>query len=315
MIVLLAHEFHLSLEIGAFLAGVALAQLPMHEDLHRRLHPLMTFFIAIFLVTLGIRMEIQDFGTVWIAALALSAFVLLIKPLLVFIILTRMRFDAHTAFHTAVATGQVSEFSFILLAMGASSGLIDGTLVTLGGFVGLITIACSSYLILHADALYEICKRRDLFRLLGSQRERSTEAEETRDGHCIVVGMNAMGRAITQALSKRGHPVLAVDTDPKKLAGLGSAETFIGSVEYESVVEEIGLRRAQIVISALQIEDVNHLLAYRCKAYNVRCAIHAFDFSMVEDLLDLETAYLLMPSADGTVAQKAILIKEGLVKQ
>ncbi|CAI8284599.1 MAG: Iron transporter MagA [Opitutia bacterium UBA7350] len=314
LIVLLAHQLHLSLEIGAFLAGVALAQLPMHEDLHRRLHPLMTFFIAIFLVTLGIRMEIQEFSTVWVAVLVLSTFVLLIKPLIVFVILTRMRFDAHTAFHTAVATGQVSEFSFILLAMGASSGLINGTLVTLGGLVGLITIACSSYLIINADALYKTYKRTGLFRLLGSKRDSSTEAEETRERHCIVVGMNAMGRAITQALANRGLEVLAVDTDPKKLTGLGSAETFIGSVEYESVIEEIGLRRANMVISALQIEDANHLLAYRCKSYGVRCAIHAFDLSMVEDLLDLETAYLLMPSADGTVAQKNILIKEGLVK-
>ena len=314
LIVLLAHEFHLSLEIGAFLAGVAVAQLPMHEDLHRRLHPLMTFFIAVFLVTLGIRMEIQDFGAVWVAALALSAFVLLLKPLLVFTILTRMRFDAHTAFHTAIATGQVSEFSFILLALGASSGLIGGTLVTLGGLVGLVTIALSSYLIIHADALYALCERSGALRLLGGRQKTSTEAETTREGHCIVVGMNAMGRAITQALANRGHAVLAVDTDPKKLAGLGKAETFIGSVEYESVVEEIGLRRARLVVSALQIEDVNHLLAYRCQASGVRCAIHAFDLSMVDDLLDLETAYLLMPSVDGTVAQKEVLVREGLVQ-
>jgi Kef-type K+ transport system membrane component KefB len=45
LVVLLAHQFHLSLEIGAFLAGIAIAQLPIHEDLHRRLHPLMTFFV------------------------------------------------------------------------------------------------------------------------------------------------------------------------------------------------------------------------------------------------------------------------------
>lgn len=313
LIVLLAHQFHLSLEIGAFLAGVAVAQLPMHEDLHRRLHPLMTFFIAVFLVTLGIRMEVQDFGTVWVAALALSVFVLLIKPLLVFTILTRMRFDAHTAFHTAIATGQVSEFSFILLALGASSGLIGGSLVTLGGMVGLVTIAVSSYLILNADALYRVCEKSGVLRFLGGKQKTRTEAEDSRGGHCIVVGMNAMGRAIATALAARGQAVLAVDTDPRKLEGLGAVETFIGSVEYESVVEEIGLRRARLVVSALQIEDVNHLLAYRCKTFRVRCAIHAFDLSMVDDLLDLETAYLLMPSADGTVAQKDILLKEGLV--
>ena len=43
-----AHAFHLSLEIGAFLAGMSLAQLPYNEDLRRRVHPLMNFFVAVF---------------------------------------------------------------------------------------------------------------------------------------------------------------------------------------------------------------------------------------------------------------------------
>ena len=52
MIVGLAERFQLSLEIGAFLAGVSLAQLPFNQDLRRRIHPLMSFFIAVFFVTL-----------------------------------------------------------------------------------------------------------------------------------------------------------------------------------------------------------------------------------------------------------------------
>ena len=71
LVVLLAHQFHLSVEIGAFLAGIAIAQLPIHEDLHRRLHPLMTFFVAVFLVTLGIQMDISVLGEVWKYALGL----------------------------------------------------------------------------------------------------------------------------------------------------------------------------------------------------------------------------------------------------
>ena len=312
LIVLLAHQFHLSLEIGAFLAGVAVAQLPMHEDLHRRLHPLMTFFIAIFLVTLGIQMEVDAFSSIWRAALALSIFVLCIKPLIVFLILSKMRFDARTAFDTSIATGQVSEFAFILLALGVSSELIDIELAALGGLVGLATIAVSSYLILHADSLYCFFNDKGILRLLGNDREADLVDESTRKEHTIVVGMNALGRAITKALVARGVKVLAIDTDPRKLSNLPGAEIFIGNVEYESVVEEINLRQAKLVVSALQIEDANHLLAYRCRAAGIRCAIHAFDLSMVDDLLDLDTAYLLMPSADGTVSQKDLMHREGL---
>jgi hypothetical protein len=75
------------------------------------------------------------------------------------------------------------------------------------------------------------------------------------------------------------------------------------------VVEEIGLRRARLVVSALQIEDTNHLLAYRCRSAGVPCAIHAFDVSVVEDLLELDTGYMFMPAVDAVREQLAAFDK------
>ena len=312
LVVMLAHQCHLSVEIGAFLAGIAIAQLPIHEDLHRRLHPLMAFFIAVFLVTLGIKMDLSSFSRVWPAALGLSAFVLLIKPLIVFNILARIRFSEYTAFQTAVATGQVSEFAFILLALGATTGLIGADIVALGGLVGIITIALSSYLIIHSEALYRLFARTGVLRIFRAKQEDDVEALRHRKAHSIVVGMNALGREIVQQLTQRGERVLAIDTDPNKLEGLGPADILIGNVEYQSVVEEIGLREAKIVVSALQIEDTNHMLAYRCRSAGVPCAIHAFDMSVVDDLLDLNTTYLMMPAADGVVQQRKLMQQEGV---
>ena len=306
LVVLLAHQFHLSVEIGAFLAGIAIAQLPIHEDLHRRLHPLMTFFVAVFLVTLGIQMDISVLGEVWKYALGLSVFVIIAKPLIVFIILSRLRYSEYTAFQAATASGQVSEFAFILLGLGAGAGLIEGRVVSLGGMVGILTIAISSYLILYSDPLYSAFQKLGVLKFFKAKQEPDTEEQHSYEGHVIVVGMNALGREVVKQLSGRGETVLAIDTDPRKLEGLNCAETLIGSVEYESAVEEIGLSRARLVISALQIEDTNHLLAYRCRSAGVPCAIHAFDISVVEDLLDLDTAYMFMPAFDAVREQLAI---------
>ena len=306
LVVLLAHQFHLSVEIGAFLAGIAIAQLPIHEDLHRRLHPLMTFFVAIFLVTLGIQMDISVLGEVWKYALGLSVFVIIAKPLIVFIILSRLRYSEYTAFQAATASGQVSEFAFILLALGAGAGLIEARVVSLGGMVGILTIAISSYLILYSDPLYGAFQKLGVLKFFKAKQEPDMEEQDSYEGHVIVVGMNALGREVVKQLSGRGETVLAIDTDPRKLEGLNCAETLIGSVEYESAVEEIGLSRARLVISALQIEDTNHLLAYRCRSAGVPCAIHAFDISVVEDLLDLDTAYMFMPAFDAVREQLAI---------
>jgi Kef-type K+ transport system membrane component KefB len=306
LVVLLAHQFHLSVEIGAFLAGIAIAQLPIHEDLHRRLHPLMTFFVAVFLVTLGVKMDLSVLGEIWKSALGLSIFVIIGKPLIVFFILSRLRYSEYTAFQTAIASGQVSEFAFILLGLGAGAGLIQGVVVSLGGLVGIFTIAISSYLIIYSDPLYHMFQRLQLLKLFKAKQTPDVEELHLHAGHIIVVGMNSLGRELVNKLSARGETVLAIDTDPRKLEGLPGAITVIGSVEYQAVVEEIGLRHARLVVSALQIEDTNHLLAYRCRSAGVPCAIHAFDVSVIDDLLELDTDYMFMPAVDGVRAQVAL---------
>lgn len=312
LVTALAGAMGLSVEVGAFLAGIALAQLPYNDDLHRRLHPLMNFFVAIFFVTLGIQMNLGAAQEYWFSALALSLFVIIGNPLIFIIIITRMGYSELTAFRTSVTVAQISEFSFVFAAMGLAAGLIGEGILSIVAVVGIVTIATSAYMIIYTEPLYRFCRRFGLLRLFGAKQEVEAEDACTRQGHVIVVGMNALGREIVSRLEVRGETVLAIDTDPNKLEGLGAVETMIGNVEYESVVEEIGLRRARLVVSALQIEDTNHLLAYRCRSAAVPCAIHAFDVSVVEDLLELDTSYMFMPAVDGVREQVVLL--DGLIQ-
>jgi Kef-type K+ transport system membrane component KefB len=313
--VLLAKVLGLSLEIGAFIAGLALAQLPYNDDLRRRLHPLMNFFVAVFFVSLGIRTELGEALAAWPAALVLSLFVLIGNPLIFMIIISRMKYRERTAFFTSITVAQISEFSFIFAALGVASGLIGSSILSVIALVGVVTIVMSAYMIIYCEQLYALCRRFGLLKVFrAGQGDEPDEARE-RGGHCIVVGMSSLGHQLVARLLERGERVLAVDTDPGKLVGLGDAETVIGNVEYEAVVEEIGLSRAKLVVSALQIEDTNHLLAYRCRSAGVACAVHAFDIALVDDLLELDTAYLMMPTVDAALTQREWLRKEGVLRR
>jgi Kef-type K+ transport system membrane component KefB len=309
----LAGILDLSLEIGAFLAGIALAQLPYNDDLRRRLHPLMSFFIAVFFVTLGVQMDLSAARENALPAAVLSLFVIIGNPLIFMFIISRMNYSEWNSFQTSITVAQISEFSFIFAALGFSSGMITQDVLSIVAVVGIVTITVSAYMILYSDLLYRVCRRLRILRPFRAKQTPDDERITSRLGHVIVVGMNQLGVEIVQGLVRRGELVLAVDTDPAKLLGLDGAEVLIGNVEYESVVEEIGMREAKLVVSALQIEDTNHLLAYRCRKLGVPCSIHAFDVSVVDDLMDLETSYLLMPNVDGLVEQRDILEKEGLV--
>jgi Kef-type K+ transport system membrane component KefB len=313
-----AHEFGLSLEVGAFLAGMSLAQLPYNEDLRRRVHPLMNFFVAVFFVTLGIRIDFGGAADQLGSVLAISTFVLIGKPIVFLLILGKLGYGRKTSFLTGVTMAQTSEFSFILAGLAMGKGLIGGEIMLVSALVGVVTIAISSYLILYSHNVYAWALRMGFLRwkFLDGKPEitdRIVHAGEHLEKHVIVVGMNTLGRELVRRLVAKGEDVLAVDTDPLKLEGLPGS-SLLGSVGYLSVLEEAGYKRAKLLVSALQIEETNDLLAYRCKSVGVPCAIHVVDLSVVENLLELEADYLMVSKVDGVKAQLRILKEMGVLK-
>jgi len=298
LFVLGAEAMNLSLEIGAFLAGVSLAQLPYNHEFQRRVHPLMNFFIAVFFVSLGIQMQLGAALEHLAAASALSLFVLIGNPLIFMLIIARLGYGERPAFLTSVTVAQISEFSFIFAGVGMAAGLIQPEILSLITVVGLITIAISSYMILYNHELYEWTRRVGLLRPFRAPQETQVPTKESVDGHeslrghVIVVGMNHMGRLIAEKLTDRGETVLAVDTDPRKLDAL-PCDTLLGNAEYPSVLEEAGLANARLLVSALQIEATNNLLAYRARDAGIPCSIHAFDQSVLASLEQIGADHLI----------------------
>jgi Kef-type K+ transport system membrane component KefB len=294
LLVVGAEVFHLSPEIGAFLAGVSLAQLPYNDDLRRRVHPLMNFFVAVFFVSLGLQMELSAAATLWAPAIALSLFVLVGNPLIFMFIIARMGYGERTAFLTSVTVAQISEFSFVFAAVGLASGLIDETILSLVAVVGLVTIAISAYMILYNHGLYGAFHRWGLLRPFGAREDTEVEDEASAlKGHVIVIGMNALGRRIVRELCRRGETVIAVDTQPGRLEGL-PCRTLLGNAEAPSVLEKAGLEDATLLVSALQIEDTNNLLAFRCREAGIPASIHAFDRSVVPLLEEIGVSHLMV---------------------
>ena len=314
LVVILGHFFHLSHEIGAFLAGVSLAQLSHSHDLQRRVRPLMNFFVAIFFVTLGVGMQVDVPGSVWIKAVILSAFVIAGKFLIVLIIAARLRFDARRAFFTALLLTQISEFSFILVAVAKSSGLPVDETGALLGIVGMITITLSSLIIGARDPLFSFLMKRNLLRAFSAAIKPEDDSQAKRSGHIIIVGMNTLGRELARRLTARGETVVATDTDLFKLRDL-PCDTVQGDAESPAVLREAGLEKAKLLVSTMHIESTNDLLAFRCRVAGVPAAIHAVNLREVTNLLDMEVAYMMSPKVDGIHLQNTELLRRGMIRK
>ena len=300
LFVTVAELLHLSPEIGAFLAGISLAQLPISHELRRRVNPLMNFFVAVFFVSLGIQMELGGALEHWMPAVVLSLFVLIGNPFIFMWIIARMGYGERTTFLTSVTVAQISEFSFVFAALGLSSGMIGEDVLSLIAVIGVVTMALSAYMILYNHQLYATMRGWGVLRLFGARDDRDDDVpDDDLSGHVIVVGINSLGRRIVRGMLERGEQVLAIDTSPGNLEGL-KCHSKLGNAEYLSVLEEAGIRRAKLLVSALQIEETNTILAYWGRTFDVPTSIHAFDQSLVDDLTDAGATHLIVSKSSGT---------------
>jgi Kef-type K+ transport system membrane component KefB len=112
----------LSRELGGLLAGVSLASTPFREAIAARLAPLRDFLLLFFFIALGAGLELATLGEQAMAALLLSGFVLIGKPLIVAPIMTAMGYTARTGFLAGITVAQISEFSLVFTALGVSLG-------------------------------------------------------------------------------------------------------------------------------------------------------------------------------------------------
>ena len=223
----------LSMEIGAFVAGVSLASTAYRESLAARMVSLRDVMLLFFFIELGASLTFADaLGQLW-PAIVLSVFVLVGKPLIIFAIMGWMGYRSITSFRTGVALAQISEFSLILIALGFALGQVDSAVLSLVTLVAVFTITISSYFILYTDRLYS--KMQGFMHLF--ERVKSEAVDEQSQAlsfDAIVVGSGRFGSEVISGLTSSGSSVLAVDLDPDALArarDLGAETLFGGAMD------------------------------------------------------------------------------------
>lgn len=257
----------LSMEIGAFVAGVSLASTAYRESLGARMVSLRDVMLLFFFIELGASLTFADaLGQLW-PAIVLSLFVLVGKPLIVFAIMGWMGYRSITSFRTGVALAQISEFSLILIALGYSLGQVDSAVLSLVTLVAVFTITVSSYLILYTDKLFPLMQG---FMHLFERGKSSAVDEESQSlsFDAIVIGSGRFGTEVISGLISSGSSVLAVDLDPDALARareLG-AETLFGDVGDPDFAKMLPIHQTGTLICTAPDRSTNTLLLESLKS-------------------------------------------------
>ena len=142
-----AHYLGLSREIGAFLAGIALATSPIAQFIALNLKPLRDFFLILFFFSLGAGFDLSLLPAIILPALILAGLMLAIKPLIYHRLLRSHSETESLAWDIGFRLGQNSEFSLMIAYLAFSTGIIGTHSSHLIQAVAIITFLVSSYIV------------------------------------------------------------------------------------------------------------------------------------------------------------------------
>ena len=142
-----AESLGLSYEIGAFIAGVAIATNPIARFIAESLKPLRDFFLVMFFFALGAGFDFDAAGTMWLPALVLAVAALALKPAVFRFLLVRAAETNKLAWEIGFRLGQLSEFSLLIVFIALETGLMSSAAGNLVQLATIITFIGSSYLV------------------------------------------------------------------------------------------------------------------------------------------------------------------------
>lgn len=305
-----------SIEIGGFLAGVALANSMVNYQIIAKAKILRDFFIVIFFVLLGIQMSFANLSQIILPAIVLSVFILAIKPFIVMILLSILGYRKRTAFLTGVSLSQLSEFSLILIFTGYKLGYISQGIVSLITLVSLISFAFSTYMITHWKRLYRhMSGKIDFMERKDAKKDEISQVDENLENlkdHVVVIGGDQMGQSIMEALEDKDTEVVVVDFDPSIVRKLENKKVhrLFGDISDLDIQERAKIDNARLVISTIPDVEDNLMLLKELKHENRKAKIvmMALDSRDAKTLYKGGADYVVLPHlAGGRQVAKIIL--------
>ncbi len=137
----------LSYEIGAFVAGIAVAASPISRHIAESLKPLRDFFLVMFFFALGAGFDFPAVRDMLLPALVLAGVMIALKPVVYRWLFVSLAESSNLAWETGVRLGQMSEFSLLLVFVALEAGLMSAGAASMVQLATILTFVASSYMI------------------------------------------------------------------------------------------------------------------------------------------------------------------------
>ncbi len=253
-----AELFGVSFALGAFFAGVVLSESDFSHKAAADSLPLQDAFAVLFFVSVGMLFDPSILVKQPLAVLAVVLLIVFGKSLAAFAIVLMRGYSINTALTVSASLAQIGEFSFILVGLGITLGLLptEGRDLILAG--AILSIMLNPLVFASIDPMTAWFRARPkllsyLERPTGLETLPEKAKEANFKNHAIIVGYGRVGSAIGEVMKAQGLSFVVIDEDRRRVEELrkNGITAVYGDATAPGVMEAAGVASAKLLILAI----------------------------------------------------------------
>ena len=290
----------LSMALGAFLAGVLLADSEFRHELEANLEPFKGLLLGLFFMAVGMRVNLGTLRDGWPLILSLTAGLLLLKGAVMGGIGRVVLGEPRSAWRLAALTAQGGEFAFVFLNLAVAEQRLTTTHADILVLVVGLSMAATPVLWRLQETLLQ-----PRLRPGAGTAPRAFDTDLPEDSAVIVAGFGRVGQIVGRILRAKHIPYTALDTDAAHIEFIKKfgARIFYGDASRLEMLRAAGAERAQIFVLAIDAEEASIRCAITVRKHfpNLQILARAHNRSHAYKLMNLGIEHVTRETFEGSI--------------
>ena len=239
----------LSAPLGAFFAGIMLANTDYHYQISGDITPFRHIFISIFFVSIGLLFDPFFTWSHLSTVIPVVGLVLVVNFVVITGVVLAFGFPPRVAVTTGIILSQIGEFAFLLMETAKKGALIDDTFYQTMLSAAVITIFLTPFLFNFIPLFMRLSSRIPSFGMPPRPAEKSHNTRRLKD-HIVLCGYGTAGQDLAAALILENVPFVVIEMNPQNIqkARRHQAPVIYGDAMNENVMKEVAIEKAKAVV-------------------------------------------------------------------
>lgn len=262
----LMQSLGLSTALGAFVAGVMLADSPYRHELEADVEPFRSILLGLFFMSVGMMLDLSAIALRPMFVIAMAASLIAVKTAVIFGLALAFRMNWRGALALGLLLSQGGEFGFVLFAQATQSWLITPEATSLFSAIVTLSMVTTPFLMMATRRIRELPA-------LKEEREGPQEDGAT----ALIVGYGRFGQTVAQVLIAADVEVTLIDTDIEMIdiaSGFG-AKVYFGDGTRIDMLRQAGARDAALIVFCIDGDQLSDSLLHAVHEAFPQAEIHA----------------------------------------